>query len=126
MLASFGLHASIYATRSEQTTAAFNYHRRKDDTDVADGSSAMYDLRISGESIRWFQAAVGFSLSLKAEKLDRLIREHGFYEIDRRTTSLVSRVDDGVELTYNLSEPRNHSYVVNGVVVRNCSEYLSL
>jgi ribonucleoside-diphosphate reductase alpha chain len=39
---------------------------------------------------------------------------------------LVERCDDGVELTYNLSEPRNHSYVVNGIVVRNCSEYMSL
>ena len=39
---------------------------------------------------------------------------------------MVERVDDGVELTYNLSEPRNHSYVVNGLVVRNCSEYMHL
>ena len=35
-------------------------------------------------------------------------------------------IEDGVELTYNLSEPRNHSYVANGVVVRNCSEYVHL
>ena len=38
----------------------------------------------------------------------------------------MSRTDDGVELTYNLSEPRNHSYVANGLLVRNCSEYLHL
>ena len=31
-----------------------------------------------------------------------------------------------MELTYNLTESRNHSYVVNGVVVRNCSEYVHL
>ena len=37
-----------------------------------------------------------------------------------RTAHLLERTNDGVELTYNLSEPRNHSYVVNGVVVRNC------
>ncbi len=42
------------------------------------------------------------------------------------TIRLVDRIDEGVELTYNLSEPRNHSYVVNGVVVRNCSEYFHL
>ena len=39
---------------------------------------------------------------------------------------MLERTNDGVELTYNLSEPRNHSYVVNGVVVRNCSEYVHL
>ena len=38
----------------------------------------------------------------------------------------VERTDDGVELTYNLSEPRNHSYVVDGIVVRNCTEYMHL
>src|SRR6266536_1442949 len=39
---------------------------------------------------------------------------------------LVERVDDRVGLYHNLSEPRNHSYIVNGVVVRNCSEYVHL
>src|SRR4030095_521376 len=33
---------------------------------------------------------------------------------------------DGIEPTYTLPEPRNHSYIANGVVVRNCSEYMSL
>ncbi len=52
-------------------------------------------------------------------------RTKGFYDVDT-TVRLVERSDEGIELTYNLSEPRNHSYVVNGVVVRNCSEYLHL
>jgi ribonucleoside-diphosphate reductase alpha chain len=38
----------------------------------------------------------------------------------------VSRADDGYETTYNLTEPRNHSYIVSGVVVANCSEYMHL
>ncbi len=38
----------------------------------------------------------------------------------------MERTNEGVELTYNLTEPRNHSYVVDGVVVRNCSEYVHL
>ena len=38
----------------------------------------------------------------------------------------MERTDDGVELTYNLSEPRNHSYIANGTIVRNCSEYMHL
>jgi ribonucleoside-diphosphate reductase alpha chain len=39
---------------------------------------------------------------------------------------LMGRTEKGFETTYNLSEPRNHSYVVNGLVVRNCSEYMHL
>src|SRR5206468_1402903 len=37
-----------------------------------------------------------------------------------------SRVSDGFETTYNLTEPRNHSYIVQGVAVANCSEYMHL
>jgi ribonucleoside-diphosphate reductase alpha chain len=39
---------------------------------------------------------------------------------------MVSRTAQGYEVTYNLTEPRNHSYIVGGTVVANCSEYLSL
>ncbi len=42
------------------------------------------------------------------------------------SAKLVERSDEGIELTYNLSEPRNHSYVADGIVVRNCSEYMHL
>ena len=38
----------------------------------------------------------------------------------------MSREDDGVAVTYNLTEPKNHSYVVQGFVVANCSEYMHL
>ena len=54
-----------------------------------------------------------------------LLAAHQLYATDE-TVRVVERTDDGVELTFNLSEPRNHSYVVNGTVVRNCSEYLHL
>ena len=39
---------------------------------------------------------------------------------------LVSREDDGQEWVYNLNEPLHHSYIVDGVVVANCSEYMSI
>ena len=39
---------------------------------------------------------------------------------------MVSYESKGFELTYNLTEPRNHSYIVSGTVVANCSEYVHL
>ena len=39
---------------------------------------------------------------------------------------MVSREPQGYETTYNLTEPRNHSYIVGGTVVANCSEYVHL
>ncbi|MEW6153003.1 MAG: LAGLIDADG family homing endonuclease [Actinomycetota bacterium] len=59
-------------------------------------------------------------------RLDDLAARAGAAGAAPGETRLVSRDDDGVELTYNLSEPRNHSYVVGGFVVRNCSEYMHL
>ena len=90
-------------------------------------SDASYDLRIVGESLARFASEIGFSLTRKAAILRSamMLRTRGFYNTDS-TIRLVDRTNEGVELTYNLSEPRNHSYVANGVVVRNCSEYVHL
>jgi ribonucleotide reductase alpha subunit len=101
LLSTFGIHSRIYHTK------------------------AAYQLRISGRSLAAFATAVGFTLPSKRDKLADVVERHERYGTDE-TVRLVSRADDGFELTYNLSEPRNHSYVVNGVVVRNCSEYMHL
>ena len=36
----------------------------------------------------------------------------------------ISREEDGQEEVYNLTEPLHHSYIVDGFVVANCSEYM--
>src|SRR6056297_3734371 len=78
-----------------------------------------------------FAADIGFSLSRKTATLDAWIATDAVDAVDDSagidtSIRLVERLDEGIELTYNLSEPRNHSYVANGVVVRNCSEYFHL
>ena len=42
------------------------------------------------------------------------------------STSLLSREAHSAEPVYNLTEPLHHSYIVDGFVVANCSEYLYL
>ena len=106
LLASLGI-----ASRIHQTGAS------------SDGPS--YDLRISGPSMVEFSAQIGFGLPAKQRKMADLLDTTTRYEKDR-TVRLVSRESRGFETTYNLTEPRNHSYIVSGVVVANCSEYMSL
>ncbi len=89
----------------------------------SDGPS--FDLRITGQSLREFGARIGFSLPAKERKLLTVIVSTTFYQKDE-TVRLVSRQPAGFETTYNLTEPRNHSYVVSGLVVANCSEYVHL
>jgi ribonucleotide reductase alpha subunit len=85
------------------------------------------DLRITSKGMLSYAQEIGFSLPSKASKLEQVIsgRARAFNKSDG-CTRLRDMAEDGFELTYNLSEPRNHSYVVNGLVVRNCSEYMHL
>ena len=125
LLSTLGIASSIYPTRSGEAAASFSY-TTVDGDQRTDSGGPMFDLRVSAGAIKLFSDVVGFSVTSKRDTLSRLLSEHRQYEKDQTTTRLVTRRDDGVELTYNLSEPRNHSYVANGVVVRNCSEYMHL
>jgi ribonucleoside-diphosphate reductase alpha chain len=120
LLSAFGISSRIYA--NERLEPSFHYVRR-DGEEVAYASDGpAYDLRITGRSVRRFADEIGFSLHSKAERLARVLMNDQ-YRTDT-TVRLVQRTPDGVELTYNLTEPRNHSYVVNGLVVANCSEFV--
>ena len=123
LLAALGIASTIY--RGGVKTASFAYTR-------ADGSQATYgsdgpcfDLRIAGRSLREFAVRIGFALSAKQSRLGHVVAAHRAYSVDE-TVAMTSREHRGFETTYNLTEPRNHSYVVSGVVVANCSEYMSL
>ena len=125
LLSTLGILSRIYPVREKGTssfeyTAADGLQRRYD-------QKASYDLRITSSSIETYAREIGFSLGRKRELLDEVVfnAPRGFYDVSR-TARLVELTEEGIELTYNLSEPRNHSYVVDGVVVRNCSEYMHL
>ncbi len=120
LLSSAGISSRIYKVK-QAGARSFSYERR-DGSTVTYSSKASFDLRVTGRSMHRFAAEIGFSSSRKAAVLASAVVDHETYDVDT-TIRLVERIDEGIELTYNLSEPRNHSYVVNGVVVRNCSEY---
>jgi ribonucleoside-diphosphate reductase alpha chain len=124
LLASLGIASRIYKT-SAKKAASFHY-TRKDGTEASYGSDGpFYDLRITAASIRVFHRLIGFSLPGKQAKLAEIVQHTGFYNVNR-TVRMISRESKGFETTYNLTEPRNHSYIVGGTVVANCSEYVHL
>jgi ribonucleotide reductase alpha subunit len=124
LLASLGIASRIYKT-SEKKAASFHY-TRKDGTEASYGSGGpSYDLRVTAGAIRDFCRLIGFSLPGKQAKLTGIVERTGFYHVDQ-AVRMVSRESKGFETTYNLTEPRNHSYIVGGTVVANCSEYMSL
>jgi ribonucleoside-diphosphate reductase alpha chain len=124
LLASLGIASRIYNISQGKRTS-FRY-TRKDGTEVRYGSDGpFYDLRITAHAIQEFHRVIGFSLPNKQSKLADLV-EHAVFRKADRTVRMVSRESKGFEITYNLTEPRNHSYIVAGTVVANCSEYVHL
>jgi ribonucleoside-diphosphate reductase alpha chain len=123
LLAAFGIASRIYKTGTKSESFAYT---RKDGSIANYGSDGpSFDLRITGRSLREFAAQIGFSIAHKNDRLTHIVDRHTVYST-KETVRLVSRESQGFETTYNLTEPRNHSYIVNGVVVANCSEYMSL
>ncbi len=125
LLSTFGILSRI--CRVEEPGPSTFEHTTEGRSSRSSGQKGSYELRITSSSIVDFAQHIGFTLGREQALLRELIVEApGGVSDVARTARLVERTEEGVELTYNLSEPRNHSYVVDGVVVRNCSEYMHL
>ncbi len=85
----------------------------------------LHDLRVVPDGMAAFSSSIGFDLPSKGDLLAQLLAETARTST-RHEATLVSRERDGWETTYNLTEPRNHSYLAGGALVSNCSEYLFL
>jgi ribonucleoside-diphosphate reductase alpha chain len=124
LLLMFGIQSRIYTQKPKKS--GFRYTRKRDGQSVEYNSNTPgYDLRITGPSIHRFYEHIGFSLPRKQEVLERWVREREFYNI-HLDAQIVEREFVGYELTYNLTEPLNNTYIVNGLVVANCSEFVFL
>ena len=123
LLGSLGIASRIHRTGTGKDS--FSYSR--DDGSAACGADGpSFDLRVTGgSSLREFSARIGFGLPGKQQQLLGIIASTTWHNADE-TVRLVSREPRGFETTYNLTEPRNHSYIVGGTLVANCSEYVHL
>jgi ribonucleoside-diphosphate reductase alpha chain len=121
MLTTFGIRGRIYRI-SEANTPSFSY-LRADGAKVEYLSRQGFDLRITGGDLERFAEAIGFSTPRKNAALASLLAETDRYRT-KAGTRLIEREEDGQEHVYNLTEPLHHSYIVDGFVVANCSEYM--
>jgi len=121
LLFAFGIRGRIYRI-SEAATPSFSYVRR-DGSTVEYQSREGFDLRITGSDLERFASEIGFSVPRKNAALRTILAETTRYRT-KAGTWLLSREEDGQEQVYNLTEPLHHSYIVDGFVVANCSEYL--
>src|ERR1035438_4150005 len=123
LLTTFGIRGCVYRI-SESETPSFSY-QRSDGTTVDYVSREGFDLRITGSDLERFADSIGFSTPRKNAALATILGETRRYRT-KPGTRLIAREDDGQEHVYNLTEPLHHSYIVDGFVVANCSEYMSV
>jgi ribonucleoside-diphosphate reductase alpha chain len=121
LLSAWGIRSRIYRV-SDSATSHFSY-TRKDGTTIDYATREGFDLRITGTDMARFAAEVGFSCPRKQAAVENVIDECKLYRT-KPGTRMIAREDDGQELVFNLTEPLHHSYIVDGVVVANCSEYM--
>jgi ribonucleoside-diphosphate reductase alpha chain len=121
LLSVWGIRGRIYRTTGS-ADSHFSY-TRADGTTVEYSAREGFDLRISGTDMARFAAEIGFSCPRKQAAVESLLGESSRYRT-KAGTALLAREDDGQEAVYNLTEPLHHSYIVDGVVVANCSEYM--
>ncbi|HEY7926112.1 MAG TPA: LAGLIDADG family homing endonuclease [Candidatus Dormibacteraeota bacterium] len=123
LLSAFGIGSRLYDLTSIKPNP-FTY-RRKDGEDVTYALRPGFDLRITGSNMRRFATAIGFSMPRKQRRLEDVLAVKETYA-SQTSVRLVACVPDGEETVYNLTEPLHHSYIVDGFVVANCSEYMYL
>ncbi len=121
LLSAWGVRGRIYRI-ADADQSQFSY-TRKDGTIVEYATKEGFDLRITGTDLARFATEIGFSCPRKQAAIEGLIEKRRLYRTKAGTT-MIAREDDGQEMVYNLTEPLHHSYIVDGVVVANCSEYM--
>jgi ribonucleoside-diphosphate reductase alpha chain len=123
LLDTFGIHGSIYDIR-RKADQGFEYVT-KSGAHRTYKSNPVSDLRVMGSDLERFHKSISFLMSIKGDILHQILVETTRYPT-RHWVKMRARIEDGWETTYNLTEPKNHSYVAQGTVVSNCAEYVFL
>jgi ribonucleoside-diphosphate reductase alpha chain len=122
LLSGFGIKSKIYTNRRAGKNESF----------LPDGKGGykkykvkeMHSLRISKNSRLKFEKLIGFMpespKTAKLKKLNQSIETYKEFPID----AVSSLTYIGIEDVYDLTEPKTHTFVANGITIHNCSEYM--
>jgi len=121
LLLNFGIASRIYLNRRQAG------YRQMPDGHGGFGdyyTQAGHELVISKQNLRRFQQEIGFLQEAKNNKLAAALDKYG--QRGPYAEYFVATVDSieplGIQPVYDLTEPRTHSFVANGIVVHNCGE----
>jgi ribonucleoside-diphosphate reductase alpha chain len=121
LLLNFGIASKIYRDRREP-----NYRSLPDGKGGLKDywCKAQHELVVGKVNLIQYQKEIGFLREDKQVKLETGLLSYGKrgpYS-ENFTVRFDSLTEEGVEPVYDLTEPRTHSFVANGLVVHNCGE----
>lgn len=120
LLLYLGIYSNIYRDRHPaQTKLMANGKGGEKEYEC----QAVHGLHISGKDAVEFHRSIGFLLSDKQQALQKLVESYsrGPYK-KQRTATFVSLTPGGEAEVFDITVPKIHAFVANGLVVHNCGE----
>lgn len=119
LLLSFNIKSQIYLRKEAGKTLLPDSNRQL----KYYNTKSQYELIISNQSVNKYKEHIGFISDRKNNKLNEILKTR------KRTpnkdvfeATIISITDEGYENVYDITEPKTHSFIANGVVVHNCGE----
>lgn len=117
LLLQFNVLSKVYENRRKEGYKSLPDSQRKSKKYFC---KAQHELIISRKSMFNFMEEIGFCLKSKNLKF-KAVKPDEIYE-DNVNTSIRSVSYVGKEEVYDLTEPVNHTFIANGILVHNCGE----
>lgn len=116
LLLNFGIASKIYEERRPRTQPMPDGHGMN-------RCKAQHELVISKENLKTFKKEIGFLLERKNKKLEEKLSSFTGGPYSEHFTATFKRLEKvGEREVYDLTEPKTHSFIANGIVVHNCAE----
>ena len=85
-----------------------------------------FRLSVDTRDIEEFKNKIGFSVSYKNKRLDKLLSMRKTIKSQKNPVVILSIESQAAEPTYNLTEPINNLVYANGVLIAQCSEFFAV
>jgi ribonucleotide reductase alpha subunit len=118
LLLNLGIKSTVY-DRSKKSLV-FRYVNKQGEIIKYKTSGISYELNISKENAKRFMDRIIFAQTRNKEKYS-LLKEFEFYK-ETFTDKVKSKEFVGKKEVWDITEPKSHSFIANGIVVHNCAE----
>jgi ribonucleoside-diphosphate reductase alpha chain len=119
LLLNLGIKSRIY-DRSRKCGGKFEYETVGGEHRTYECDGVLYELEVSKDQVLLFLSKVGFIGGKNTKKIEKL-KSKGYYS-EKFYDEVAEVLPLGMIPVYDLTEPKTHSFIANGIVISNCGE----